>query len=213
MPDAILNEQLLEAKLTELEKAKTWSPRIISRLESTIRSAADFDLFRINPVQYATEKNIAENEAIDLFLYAAKLGLFEMDWHIVCPSCGHIIDNFNDLAAVHPNAVCDVCSLQCEASLDDYIQVTFTISPQIRDIVFRHPETLSVEDFYLKYHLAKGMKTPDGTPLSEALRSLTRVMTYLSPGETTSAQFDVFPGILSGTDVLNKTTITLFTSQ
>jgi class 3 adenylate cyclase len=156
---------------------------------------------------------MAENEAIDLFLYAAKLGLFEMDWHLVCPSCGHVIDNFNDLSAVHPDAVCDVCCLAYEAFLDDYIQVTFTISPQIRDIVFRHPEALSVEDFYLKYHLAKGMMTPDGTPLSDALRSLTRVMTYLSPGETTSAQFELIPGLLSGTDVLNKTSITLFTSQ
>src|SRR5690349_14932635 len=130
MPDAILNEPLLESKLTELEKAKAWSPRIISRLESTIRNAADYDLFRINPIQYAAEKNIAEHEAVDLFLYAAKLGLFEMDWHLICPACGHIIDNFNDLSAVHSDAICDVCSLQYEASLDDYIQVTFTISHQ-----------------------------------------------------------------------------------
>jgi hypothetical protein len=33
---------------------------------------------------------MAEAEALDLFLHATKVGLFEMDWHIVCPHCGYV---------------------------------------------------------------------------------------------------------------------------
>ena len=64
-----LNEQLLDEKLAELEKAKPWSPRVISKLETLIRNGDDDTLFRINPIKFGTEKNISEHEAIDVFLY------------------------------------------------------------------------------------------------------------------------------------------------
>ena len=72
-----LNEPLLDEKLAQLEEARPWSSRVISKLETTIRTADDYALFRVNPVQYAKEKGMAENEAIDLFLPTAKVGLFE----------------------------------------------------------------------------------------------------------------------------------------
>src|SRR5262245_40276454 len=87
-----LNETLLEDRLAMLESRRSWSPRAISRLETMIRTADEFDLFRINPLEYAAEKGLSEVEAIDLFLHATKVGLFEMEWHLLCPSCGHIVE-------------------------------------------------------------------------------------------------------------------------
>ena len=72
-----LNEPLLDEKLTQLEEARNWSSRVISKLETTIRTADDYALFRVNPVQYAKDKGMAENEAIDFILYGTKGGLFE----------------------------------------------------------------------------------------------------------------------------------------
>ena len=72
-----LNEPLLDEKLAQLEEARRWSSRVISKLETTIRTADDYALFRVNPVQYAKDKGMAENEAIDLFLYGTKVGRFE----------------------------------------------------------------------------------------------------------------------------------------
>lgn len=83
-----LNETLLDDLLGKLESARAWSPRVIAKLETLIRTGDDYALFRINPIQFATEKGIAEPKAIDLFLYSAKLGLFEMEWHLVCATCG-----------------------------------------------------------------------------------------------------------------------------
>ena len=74
-----VNEQQLDEQLSQLEQARPWSPRVMSKLETFIRSAPDFDLFRVNPVQYAVERSMTEAEALDLFLHAAKVGLFEMD--------------------------------------------------------------------------------------------------------------------------------------
>ena len=50
-----LNEPLLETKLAQLEEARTWSSRVISRLEMLIRTADDYALFRLNPLTYGVD--------------------------------------------------------------------------------------------------------------------------------------------------------------
>src|SRR6516165_12362472 len=63
----MIDEKKLEERLVALEAAKSWSPRVVSRLEMLLRSGTDEALYRINPIQFATEKSIAEAEAVDLF--------------------------------------------------------------------------------------------------------------------------------------------------
>src|SRR5688572_33505092 len=93
-----IDEKLLEERLTALESARSWSPRLISKLESHIRLANDAELLRINPIKFATDKSLnEEEEAIDLFLHAAALGLFEMTWNLICPICSCIIESFRAL--------------------------------------------------------------------------------------------------------------------
>lgn len=106
MADVKVNEQQLDGQLSRLEQARLWSPRVMSKLETFIRSAPDFDLFRVNPVQYALERSMTEAEALDLFLHAAKVGLFEMDWHIVCPHCGFIIDSLHTMSQLRTHYLC-----------------------------------------------------------------------------------------------------------
>jgi len=62
MSSILLNEPLLDEKLAQLEEARSWSSRVISKLETTIRTADDYALFRVNPLQYAKEKGMAEAE-------------------------------------------------------------------------------------------------------------------------------------------------------
>ena len=62
--NAMIDEKKLEERLVALEAAKSWSPRVVSRLEMLLRSGTDEALYRINPVLFATEKSIAEAEAI-----------------------------------------------------------------------------------------------------------------------------------------------------
>src|SRR5882724_8567449 len=102
-----LNDQALDDKLMQLEQIRQWSARVISKLETMIRTADDGPLFRINPIQYAAEKGLSENEAIDLFLYGTKAGLFEIEWHLVCAFCAHIVESLRDLKNLHGHFVCD----------------------------------------------------------------------------------------------------------
>jgi hypothetical protein len=86
-----INEKLLEDRLGTLEAARSWSPRVVSRLEALIRSGADDALFRINPIKFAADKGMAEAEAVELFLYATAHGLFEMNWMLLCSQCGCVL--------------------------------------------------------------------------------------------------------------------------
>ncbi len=73
--------------LGALEKARPWSARLISRLETHIRTADDRALFRINPFTFARDRSLPEDEVIDLFLHATAHGLFAMDWALFGPMC------------------------------------------------------------------------------------------------------------------------------
>ena len=205
-----INESLLDEQLGKLEGARTWSPRVISKLESFIHTAEDYDLFRVNPIQYATEKNLAESEAIDLFLHSTKLGLFEMEWHLVCPGCGHVVESLRNMHKLHSAFICNQCAFEANVSLDDYIQVTFTISRSVREISFHNPESLSADDLFYKYNLCRGTRSfIEGLKQEDALRAVTKLVTYLEPGEKRSIEFSTEPGAVL-ISRLNENSVTGF---
>jgi class 3 adenylate cyclase len=219
-----VNEEELEQGLGLVEMARSWSPRVISKLENAIRSYQDDDLYRFNPVRYANQTAMAESEAIALFLHATRSGLFTMEWHLVCASCGHLVESLRSMSNLHSHYDCDMCFAENEATLDDLIHVTFTVSPKIRRLAFHEPDTLPIEDFYFKYRMAKGIRplpVPGEPPLQiakgtrplptepsfiDVLLSWTRLLTYLKPGERQTIELDAPIGSLYRiSDLLNNT--------
>ena len=202
---AALDEAVLDARLMALEGARSWSPRVVSRLEARIRTADDFDLFRINPVAYATSQGLAEGEAIDLFLHATKAGLFDMEWNVVCAGCGNTNTSFRRLESVDPHTTCDLCQFESTAALDDFIQVTFTISPAVRRIAYHDPASLSAEDLYFRYHFCRDVRPgSDGTTMAQKFASITRTLAYLEPGETATAALQLSGSMVGIRDALHS---------
>ena len=195
---AAIDEKLLDERLAALEPARKWSPRVVSKLESHIRGAEDIALYRINPITFGVEKGIAETEAIDLFLHASALGLFEMTWSLICPVCSCVIDSFRALKNLKSHCRCTICHLDLVAALDDMIAVTFTISPSIRRIAYHDPDNLSAEDYLLRYASAPEGLIPDETPFAKVKETLTRAAAYLEPGKTVAIEISAEPGSLYG---------------
>jgi class 3 adenylate cyclase len=165
-----------------------------------LRAGTDEALYRINPIQFATEKSIAEAEAIDLFLHACVAGLFDMDWQLVCPMCSDVVESFRTLRKLHTHFHCHLCRSDYDAALDDYIAVTFTVSPAVRSIRFHRPDALSAWDFVFHYKLTPGGLLPDGVPWSEAAKTLVRVLTRIEPGSVVNLEVDAVEGALLGQD-------------
>jgi class 3 adenylate cyclase len=199
-----VNASLLDARLSELERVSAWSPRLVSKLEALIASKDPWALFRINPVQFAQERGLAEAEAIDLFLHAARLGLFKIEWHLICPSCADAVESFSSLSRLHSKFNCRMCNLEGAAQLDDYIEVSFTVLPAVRDCSFHHPEALSIEDLCLKYHFHLPAKFSSGGTFPDMLRASDRGMRYLEPLSKISIELKAEPGFITAFDLISN---------
>lgn len=201
--DPKIDEWALDERLAALEGARPWSPRTMSRLETFVRTGDDEAVFRVNPVQFAAERGMSEAEAIDLFLHATAAGLFAMDWLLLCPLCSCVVGSFASLRTVDNHYHCSMCQTDYEARLDDYIAVTFTVTPTIGTITFHDPAGLPARDYLVKYrvtgpHLTG--RTPDGLIWGELVDQVTRAVSYLPPGETVRLEVTATAGFLLGYD-------------
>ena len=200
-----INEELLDEKLEILETAHKWSPRIISKLETFIRTAEDYDLYKVNPISFANDRKISEKEAIELFLWSAKEGIFAMNWGLVCPTCGDDIGNFKSLKKVSNHFFCNVCRVESTACLDDHIMVTFTVNPNIRSIAYHDPDSLSVEDYVSKYHYSReGIIPETKQTFPEYMQKYFREFAEIDPGAQKNIKMNVGEGYVVGFDLQNE---------
>lgn len=203
----MVDEAVLEKRLIALESARAWTPRVVSRLETRIRTGEDFDLFRVNAVGFATANGLSEAEGIDLFLHAAKVGLFDMEWNVVCAVCANTFASLRSLEKVDPHFSCDLCGLQNDATLDDYIQVTFTVAPAVRRIAYHDPGSLDIEDLYFRYHYSRDTQVAvAGMTVPQLLRQLTRYLDFIEPGATASVDVALTGAMIAIRDILHAAT-------
>jgi len=200
---ARLREKQLREKLDVLRTARNISQKVLQKMELLIRQGDDEELFRINPIRFAAERGLIEHEAVDAFLHGARHGLFQMEWNLVCPTCGDSVESFRSLNRVNSHFYCTVCDLNSQATLDDYIQVAFTISPEVRDITYHRPETLSIEDYHLKYHFNRAASIPGGPRFIEAVPSLVKGLAYLGPGQKKRFEIDTSGGSITLNDLMH----------
>src|SRR6185295_12992369 len=197
-----IQDRLLERKMTEIEQARSWSPRVISKFETLIRGGDDRALYRVNPLAFARDRAITEPESIDLFLHATRSGLFEMSWDVVCPQSGMVLDSFGALRTLKTHYICGLCDVSGDTDLDDFIEVTFTVSPQLRRLPFHDPHSLSVEDFHWKARfLSDGRLPGQQVRFLDFLQGLVRGLAFLPPHATTTLRAEFGLGALSGVNV------------
>jgi class 3 adenylate cyclase len=201
---ASVNEQVLDDRLAQLEKARNWSPRLISKLESHIRSADDEALYRINPFSFAKDKNAPVTEVIDLFLHATALGLFRKDWALFCPQCCCVVESLRSLRGVHNHYHCSFCQVGYETALDEYVAVSFTVEPEVRAIAFHQPAQLTAWDNFIKVGNTRDGVLPDGTLFRDAKAQLGKAIEYVEPGETTRIEVDVAEGLVMAASTEGK---------
>lgn len=195
---SIVDERALDERLAGLEAARSWSPRVVSRLEALIREGEDAALFRVNPFTLASQRDLDPDEAVDLLLHAAAVGLFEMDWLLICPRCACAVESFARLRAVLQRYRCPECHNDYEAAMDDFIAVYFTISPQVCITRYHRPETLDPFDYMYHFRGVREGRLPDGRSFIEASRAALLGIGFLEPGETATFAFEAAAGTVVG---------------
>ncbi len=129
-------------------------------------------------------RDLNQERAIAAFLHAARLGLFDLSWNVLCPSCGGVLDANATLTSVdrdHYN--CAFCAAGYEPMLDETIEVTFTVNPRIRKIAAHDPGTLPIWGYYHQIFWSSGVDLPDEDTFARRIQDITLDSVELPPGE------------------------------
>jgi class 3 adenylate cyclase len=137
-------------------------PAVVAAIDTLVRDAPDHALCRINALKFAADRDLDEEAVIAAFLHAARLGLFELSWNVVCPGCGGVLGEGASLKTVgHDDYVCALCASGYEASLDQMVEVTFTVSRRARRIAAHDPNDLPFVEYFRQIFWASAMNLPE----------------------------------------------------
>ena len=138
------------------------TPAAASAIETLVRDGKDRDLCRVNALAFAAKRGLDEEESIAALLHAARLGIFELAWNVLCPGCSSVLDTGGTLKSVHDGEyACAFCAAGYEPTLDETVEVTFTVSPSVRHIAAHDPHTLPALEFYRQVFWSSGIDLPD----------------------------------------------------
>lgn len=134
---------------------------VASVLERVACSAPDEEVCRINTISFAAQHSLPHEAVLDTFVRASKLGILEMSWNILCPGCGGVLDASATPQAIHKDEyTCALCAAGYEATLDDMVEVSFTVSPSVRRVAAHDPSSLPLWHYYRLLYFSNGLRLP-----------------------------------------------------
>lgn len=158
-------------------------PEIADALERLVREAPDHQLCRVNALAFAARQGLDEEQTIAAFLHASRLGLFELSWNVLCPGCGGVLDANTSLKSVQSEQyTCALCAAGYEPTLDEMVEVTFTVSPRLRRIAAHDPDRLPPLEYFRQIYWGSGIDLPEGD-FAERVDDFVIEVLELPPGE------------------------------
>jgi len=152
-------------------------------MERLVREGTDLALNRINALDFAAANRLNEEQAIGAFLHAARLGIFDLSWNVLCPGCGGVPGANATLKSVHHEEYhCALCAAGYEPTLDEMIEVSFTANPRIRKIAAHTPHELPIWDYFRQVFWSSGIDVPTDS-FETLIEEVTLDSVELPPGE------------------------------
>lgn len=157
----------------------------VTAIEASVREAPDRALNRVNVLDFAVRNRLDEERVIAAFLHAARVGLFDLSWNVLCPGCGGVLDANTSLKTVHTDDYsCALCGAGYQATLDEMVEVSFTVNPRIRRIAAHDPHTLSMWEYQRQIFWSTGIDVPDN--FEQIINEIVIDSIELPPGERAS---------------------------
>jgi class 3 adenylate cyclase len=145
-----------EAQFSVLKQ--TADPSVADAIRQLIEHGQDHELNRINLLDFSARTGLDEERVISGFLHASRLGLFDLTWNVLCPGCSGVLDAHSTLKSLrHDDYHCGLCACGYEASVDEQVEVAFTVSPRVRRIPAHDPNTLPLWDYFRQIFWSSGV--------------------------------------------------------
>src|SRR6187397_655054 len=146
----------IQAQISMLKQ--TADPAVADAIARLIDEGEDHELNRINVLDFSKRTGLDEERVISGFLHASRLGLFDLTWNVLCPGCGGVLDAHSTLKSLrHDDYNCALCSAGYEASVDEQVEVAFTVSPRVRRIAAHDPNTLPLWEYVRQMFWSSGI--------------------------------------------------------
>jgi class 3 adenylate cyclase len=137
-------------------------PAVVAAIKALIGDGTDRQLCRLNVLSFAARNGLDEEKAIGGFLHAARLGLFDLTWNVLCPGCGGVLDVNQTLKSVHKEAYdCALCACGYEPTLDEMVEVALTVNPRVRRIAAHDPHSLPPWEYFRQVFWGSGVDLPE----------------------------------------------------
>lgn len=137
---------------------QTADPAVADAIQRLIENGADRALNRINVLDFSTQTGLDEERVISGFLHASRLGLFDLSWNVLCPGCSGVLDAHSTLKSLrHDDYHCGLCACGYEASIDEQVEVAFTVSPRVRKIAAHDPHSLPLWEYFRQVFWSSGV--------------------------------------------------------
>ncbi len=137
-------------------------PSVVEAIEALVRDAPDRALCRVNVLDFAAKAGLDEEQTIAAFLHAARQGIFELSWNVLCPGCGGVLESTSTLKSVDKDEyACAWCASGYTPTLDEVVEVTFTVSRRVRRIAAHDPEELPFNEYFRQVFWGSGIDVPD----------------------------------------------------
>src|SRR2546427_224879 len=99
---------------------------VVDMIERMVRDAPDHALNKINALDLAGKEGVGEERVIAALLNAVGLGMFEMTWNVMCPSCAGVLSANESLKTLdRAQYNCAFCAADYETKLANLIAVIF----------------------------------------------------------------------------------------
>src|SRR3981189_2027823 len=146
----------IQAQISVLKQ--TADPAVADAIARLIEEGEDHELNRINVLDFSRRTGLDEERVISGFLHASRLGLFDLTWNVLCPGCGGVLDAHSTLKSLrHDDYHCGLCACGYEASVDEQVEVAFTVSPRVRRIAAHDPNALPIWEYFKQIFWSSGV--------------------------------------------------------
>jgi hypothetical protein len=164
-----VDRALLDRLLDEMAGAR----ELRSLLRERVLEASDDQVTKVRPYALAAVWGQDRREVLELVLHAARAGLFEPRWQLMCPSCRIPKSEVAELHDLPPQFHCDPCGIVYTVAVERHLELRFSVAEAVRptqDDIYCIGGPLRMPHVVAQQYLAPHEDRPVELRLGEALQ-------------------------------------------
>jgi class 3 adenylate cyclase len=126
-----INDDELINRLNRL-KSYPVSQDLVDKLENFLKNSSDLEVTRIRPFELAYQWGHDPMELLRIFLYAAKAGVLDLIWHVLCPNCRAATQEVSKFYELRPDSHCSTCQIRFDSDFSKSVEALFSVHSSIR---------------------------------------------------------------------------------